>query len=92
MSARTAVNMSAIYIQHVNDPSYYYGDDRWVLGRKRARQFAQTHDAISFCIDRELGFAQVHVCFGPGAADVLIPVTSDMPVAHGSSAETGVWE
>jgi hypothetical protein len=83
--------MSAIYIQHTHDPSFYYGTDRWVLGRQGARCFSHAHDAISFCVDRELKHAQVHVCFGPGAADVLIPVTSDMPVAHGSQDEAGVW-
>ena len=83
--------MSAIYIQHSHDPSFYYGADRWVLGRQRARRFPHTRDAISFCVEKELKFAQVHVCFGPGAADVLIAITSDMAVAHGAPDEAGLW-
>jgi hypothetical protein len=83
--------MSAFYIQHANDSSLYYGVDRWVRGRQRARQFADAHDAICFGVDREINEAQVHVCFGPGAADVLIPIRSDMPVAHGSPDGAGVW-
>jgi hypothetical protein len=83
--------MSAIYIQHVHDSSFYYGADRWVVGRHGARRFPRAHDAISFCHDHELKDAQVHVCFGPGAADVLIPVSNDMPVAPGSSGDAGVW-
>ena len=83
--------MSAIYIQDSDDPSFYYGQDHWVRGRQSARQFSDAHAAISFCVDQELKHAQVHVCFGPGAADVLIPVTSDMPLAHGSSDDPGVW-
>jgi hypothetical protein len=73
--------MSAIYIQHTENRSFYYGTDRWVLGRNGARCFAHAHDAISFCAERELAHAQVHVCFGPGTADVIIPVTPDMLVA-----------
>ena len=81
--------MSAIYIQHSHDPSFYYGADRWVLGRQRARKFPHTRDAITFCVEKELKFAQVHVCFGPGTADVLIAITSDMAVAHRTPDEPG---
>ena len=83
--------MSAIYIQHTSDSTLYYGRDTWVRARQRARQFADAHDAIFFCVDRDLKEAQVHVCFGPGAADVMIPITNDMPVAHGSTDDLGAW-
>jgi hypothetical protein len=83
--------MSAIYLQHTYDPSFYYGRDRWVVGRQRARRFLHTHEAISFCLEQEIRFAQVHVCFGPGAADVLIAVSSDMAVAHGVPEEELGW-
>ena len=83
--------MSAIYIQHAENRSYYYGTDRWVLGRKGARLFAHAHDAISFCAERELVHAQVHVCFGPGSADVIIPITPDMPVAAAFPSDASAW-
>jgi len=79
--------MSAIYIQHAQNPSFFYGHDRWVIGRRRARRFSHTRDAIAFCCERDLEHAQVHVSFGPGAADVLIPVTADMAVAPAPALE-----
>src|ERR1051325_694412 len=85
-----AVLVSAIYVQHTHNRSYYYGENRWTLGRERARRFADTREAITFCLDQGLAYAQVHVSFGPGAADVLIPVTRDMPVAS-APTEAVVW-
>jgi hypothetical protein len=82
--------MSAIYLQHAENQSFYYGKDRWVMGKARARRFAHAHDAISFCAERDLAPAQVHVCFGPGAADVIIPVTAEMAVAP-APADSVVW-
>jgi len=76
--------MSAIYIQHSHNPAFFYGEDRWILDRNRARCFARTHEAISFCQQRELSYAQVRVCFGSGAADVVVPVPREMLVAAGS--------
>ena len=82
--------MSAIYIQHTHNPFYYYGGDRWMLGRERARQFSDTRAAIAFCLENNVVYAQVHVCFGPGAANVVIPVTRDMRVAP-APPEAVVW-
>lgn len=80
--------MSAIYIQHAHNRSFYYGTDRWVIGRKRARRFCHTQEAIAFCVAQDLEHAQVHVSFGPGAADVLIPIPAEAPVAPASPIET----
>jgi hypothetical protein len=84
--------MSAIYIQHSQNHAYFYGEDRWVLGRKRARRFARTHEALAFALDRDLVYAQVRVCFGPGAADVVIPVERNMAVAAAHPTGSAVWE
>ena len=83
--------MSAIYVQHSRNPSFYYGDDRWVLGRTGARCFNGTHEAIAFCLKNNVSYAQVCVCFGAGAVDTLVPVTRDMQVAAVSPPDAVVW-
>ena len=89
--AACAPGMSAIYIQHSQNPAFYYGGDRWVLGRNTARCFNATHEAIAFCAERNISYAQVRVCFGGGAADTLVPVTRDMQVAAASVPDGVVW-
>jgi hypothetical protein len=88
---RSMPGMSAIYIQHSHNPAFYYGGDRWVLGRNTARCFRRTHEAIAFCLENNLSYAQVRVCFGPGAADTVVPVTRDMAVAPASVPDGVVW-
>jgi hypothetical protein len=83
--------MSAIYIQHSHNQAFYYGENRWVLGRNAARCFGGTHEAIAFCLENSLSYAQVRVCFGPGAADTVVPVTRDMQVAAVSPPDAVVW-
>jgi hypothetical protein len=84
--------MSAIYVQHSQNPAFFYGQDRWVLGRTAARRFPRTHDAIAFSLENDLSYAQVRICFGPGAADVVVPVARDMIVAAASPPDAVVWE
>jgi hypothetical protein len=84
--------MSAIYVQHAHNPSFFYGADRWVVGRRWARRFSHAQAALSFCAERDIHHAQVHVSFGPGAADVLIPVPPDITVAPSPPLETAGWE
>ncbi len=84
--------MSAIYIQHSQNSAFYYGGDRWVLGRAPARAFNSTHEAIAFSLENDLVYAQVRVCFGPGAADIVVPVHREMQVAAGSPSEAVVLE
>jgi hypothetical protein len=84
--------MSAIYIQHARNPAYFYGQDRWVLGLQSARRFATTHEAIAYCLEHDVIYAHVRVCFGPGTADVTIPVSRDMAVATRANADFVVWE
>jgi hypothetical protein len=86
-----AWGMSAIYIQHSHNHAFYYGENRWVLGRNAARCFGATHEAITFCLENNLSYAQVRVCFGPGAADTVVPVARDMQVAAVSPPDAVVW-
>lgn len=84
--------MSAIYVQHAHNPSFFYGQDRWVIGRRWARKFSHAQAALSFCAERDIMHAQVHVSFGPGAADVLIPVQQDALLAPPPPLEAVGWD